>query len=120
MDGAGFAGDAMARGARAEVSELPRPANFSGTWIEAEHGRRALAVASRNFYGRPDERIFFTGITGTNGKTTVAYLVEAILRAAGFVTGVMGTIENRMVNEVRLAPNTTPESLDVMRFADEL
>lgn len=120
VDGAGFAQEAIARGACAVVSELPRPANFAGTWIEAEHGRRALAVAARNFYKHPDERIHFTGITGTNGKTTTAFLVDAILREAGFVTGLIGTIEYRLAGEKRDAPNTTPESLDIMRFAWEL
>ena len=120
MDGAGFARDAMDRGALAVVSELPRPSDFGGIWIEVEHGRRALATAARNFYGRPDERIHFTGVTGTNGKTTTSYLIDAILREAGFVTGLIGTIEYRLAGERRNAPNTTPESLDTMQFAAEL
>jgi UDP-N-acetylmuramoyl-L-alanyl-D-glutamate--2,6-diaminopimelate ligase len=119
-DGAGFARDAMARSALAVVSELPRPPDFAGVWIEVEHGRRALATAARNFYRRPDERIHFTGITGTNGKTTTSYLIDAILREAGFVTGLIGTIEYRLARERRDAPNTTPESLDTMQFAAEL
>jgi len=120
VDGTGFAQEAMARGARAVVSELPRPAGFEGTWIEAEHGRRALAAAARNFYGHPDERVHFTGITGTNGKTTTSFLIDSILREAGFVTGLIGTIEYRLAGERRDAPNTTPESLDTMQFAAEL
>ena len=62
----------------------------------------------------------FTGITGTNGKTTTAYLIETLLRAAGKITGLIGTIEYRLAGEVRPSPNTTPESLDIMRFASEL
>jgi UDP-N-acetylmuramoyl-L-alanyl-D-glutamate--2,6-diaminopimelate ligase len=120
VDGAGFAQNAMTRGALAVVSEQPGPPDFAGTWIEAEHGRRALAVASRNFYGRPDERVHFTGITGTNGKTTTSFLIDSILREAGFVTGLIGTIEYRLAGERRDAPNTTPESLDIMQFAAEL
>lgn len=120
LDGTGFARDAMARGARAVVSELPSPVDFDGTWIEVEHGRRALATAAKNFYGRPDERIHFTGITGTNGKTTTSFLIDAILREAGLVTGLIGTIEYRLAGERRDAPNTTPESLDIMQFATEL
>ena len=85
-----------------------------------EHGRKALAVAARNFYGRPDERVHFTGITGTNGKTTTAYLIDAILRRAGAPTAMIGTIEYRIGEETRKAPNTTPESLDVIRLAAEL
>jgi UDP-N-acetylmuramoyl-L-alanyl-D-glutamate--2,6-diaminopimelate ligase len=123
VDGRQFAQDALAKGALAIASELPRPAEFTGalgTWIHVEHGRQALAIASRTFYHRPDERIFFTGITGTNGKTTTAYLIETLLRAAGKTTGLLGTIEYRLAGEVRPSPNTTPESLDIMRFASEL
>jgi UDP-N-acetylmuramoyl-L-alanyl-D-glutamate--2,6-diaminopimelate ligase len=120
LDGAAFAAEAMARGACAVVSELPRPLGFEGAWIEAEHGRRGLAVAARNFYQHPDERIHFTGITGTNGKTTTSFLIDAILREAGLVTGLIGTIEYRLAGERRDAPNTTPESLDTMQFAAEL
>jgi UDP-N-acetylmuramoyl-L-alanyl-D-glutamate--2,6-diaminopimelate ligase len=120
LDGAGFARDAISLGARAVVSELPRPVDFSGTWVEVEHGRRALALAARNFYERPDEKVHFTGITGTNGKTTTSFLLDAILRAAGFVTGLIGTIEYRLAGERREAANTTPESLDTMQFAAEL
>jgi UDP-N-acetylmuramoyl-L-alanyl-D-glutamate--2,6-diaminopimelate ligase len=120
VDGRRFAQDVLDRGALAVVSELARPEGFAGPWIEVEHGRRALAIASRAFYQRPDERVHFTGITGTNGKTTTAWLADAILRQAGFVTGLIGTIEYRLADDVLPAPNTTPESLDVMRFAAEL
>jgi UDP-N-acetylmuramoyl-L-alanyl-D-glutamate--2,6-diaminopimelate ligase len=125
VDGRRFAQDALERGACAVVSDLARPEGFPGVWIEVEHGRHALASAARNFYGRPDERIHFTGITGTNGKTTASYLIESILQAAGNVTGrnvtgLIGTIQYRLAGETLPAPNTTPESLDVMRFAAEL
>jgi UDP-N-acetylmuramoyl-L-alanyl-D-glutamate--2,6-diaminopimelate ligase len=120
VDGRRFAAEAIARGACAVVSDLASPAGFTGRWIEVEHGRHALATAARNFYRRPDERVQFTGITGTNGKTTTSYLIEAVLRQAGFVTGLIGTIEYRLAGERRPAPNTTPESLDLMRFAAEL
>jgi len=120
VDGHAFARDAAARGALAVVSEHPAPADFAASWIEVKHGRRALARASRNFYNQPDERVLFTGITGTNGKTTTSYLVDAIFREAGLITGLIGTIEYRLAKEILPAPNTTPESLDVMRFAAEL
>ncbi|MGH9558989.1 MAG: Mur ligase family protein, partial [Bryobacteraceae bacterium] len=120
-DGREFARDALARGARAVVSELPPPANnFQGTWIPVEHGRRAMAIAARNFYHRPDERVSFTGITGTNGKTTTSYLTDSILRTAGFATALIGTIEHRLLGEPIHSANTTPESLDVMRIAADL
>jgi UDP-N-acetylmuramoyl-L-alanyl-D-glutamate--2,6-diaminopimelate ligase len=119
-DGRKFTNDALSRGACAIVSESPCPEGFIAPWIEVEHGRHALAVSARNFYRQPDERVALTGITGTNGKTTTAYLIDAMLRAAGKTTAMIGTIEYRMAGETRPAPNTTPESLDIMRLASEL
>ncbi|HLH44518.1 MAG TPA: UDP-N-acetylmuramoyl-L-alanyl-D-glutamate--2,6-diaminopimelate ligase [Bryobacteraceae bacterium] len=120
VDGARFASEAMAKGALAVASASPRPPDFEGPWIELEDGRRALATASANFYNHPDLRIRFSGITGTNGKTTTAYLLESILREAGFTTGLISTVEYRIRDDVWPAPNTTPEPLDTMRFAAEL
>jgi UDP-N-acetylmuramoyl-L-alanyl-D-glutamate--2,6-diaminopimelate ligase len=119
-DGRSFAEQAMKAGAVAVVSELAAPAEFHGAWIEVEHGRHALAFAARNFYGRPDEQIRLTGITGTNGKTTTSYLVDSILRAAGRITALVGTIEYHLGDRVLPAVNTTPESLDLYRLLAEL
>ncbi|MBV9771894.1 MAG: UDP-N-acetylmuramoyl-L-alanyl-D-glutamate--2,6-diaminopimelate ligase [Bryobacterales bacterium] len=119
-DGREFAREAIDQGALAAVSELPAPEGFSARWIEVEHGRQALALASRNFYGDPAERLKLTGITGTNGKTTTSFLIDSILRAVGMTTALIGTIEYRLAGEVRPAVNTTPESLDLYRLFDEL
>jgi UDP-N-acetylmuramoyl-L-alanyl-D-glutamate--2,6-diaminopimelate ligase len=120
VDGGAFAAAALGRGALAVVSESPRPADFDGPWIQVEHGRRALAVAARNFFGKPDERIAITGITGTNGKTTTAYLLDSILRAAGHTTALAGTIEYRMAGKAITAVNTTPESPELFRLFSDL
>src|ERR1700733_14912581 len=87
-DGREFARQAVEKGAVATVSELRAPDGFLGRWIEVEHGRQALALAARNFYGNPasgspDARLKLTGVTGTNGKTTTTFLIDAVLRAAG-------------------------------------
>jgi UDP-N-acetylmuramoyl-L-alanyl-D-glutamate--2,6-diaminopimelate ligase len=119
-DGREFAQQAVDRGAVAVVSELQAPAGFGGRWIEVEHGRQALALAARNFYGSPDSRLKLTGVTGTNGKTTTTFLIDAVLRAAGLTTALVGTIEYRLAGEVRPAVNTTPESLDLYRLFQEL
>jgi UDP-N-acetylmuramoyl-L-alanyl-D-glutamate--2,6-diaminopimelate ligase len=119
-DGREFAQQAIEKGAVATVSELPAPDGFRGRWIEVEHGRRALALVGRNFYRNPPERLMLTGVTGTNGKTTTTFLIDAVLRAAGMTTALVGTIEYRLANEVRPAVNTTPESLDLYRLFDEL
>ncbi|HTS51232.1 MAG TPA: UDP-N-acetylmuramoyl-L-alanyl-D-glutamate--2,6-diaminopimelate ligase [Bryobacteraceae bacterium] len=119
-DGRQFAQEAIAKGAVAVVSELPAPEGFQGTWLEAEHGRQALATAARNFYDHPDQRLGLTGVTGTNGKTTTTFLIDSILRAAGKTTALVGTIEYRLAGELRPAVNTTPESLDLYRIFHEL
>ena len=115
-DGRQFAEDALARGAVAVASESECPA----PWVQVEHGRQALALAARNYYGKPDERLGLTGITGTNGKTTTAYLIDSMLRAAGRTTALVGTIEYHLAGRVLPAVNTTPESLDLVRLFWEL
>jgi len=119
-DGRAFAQQAVENGALAVLSELPQPEDFEGFWIEVERGRQALALAARNFYDRPDERLVLTGITGTNGKTTTAYLVDSVLRAAGQTTALVGTIQYQLAGQSMTAVNTTPESLDLFRIFREL
>src|ERR1019366_5541891 len=70
------------------AAEKPRP---GVAWAVVPHGRRALARVSANFYKKPAERIAITGITGTNGKSTTAFLVESILTAAGRKSALIGT-----------------------------
>jgi UDP-N-acetylmuramoyl-L-alanyl-D-glutamate--2,6-diaminopimelate ligase len=84
-----------------------------------EHGRRALAELTAAVLGHPERKLAVSAVTGTNGKTTTAYLLDQILRAAGRKTVLMGTVETRVVNEVRESPHTTPESRDILQvFAD--
>jgi UDP-N-acetylmuramoyl-L-alanyl-D-glutamate--2,6-diaminopimelate ligase len=119
-DGREFAAQAMQKGAVATVSALPPPDGFLGRWIEVEHGRQALALGARNFYRSSTKRLKLTGVTGTNGKTTTTFLIDAVLRAAGMTTALVGTIEYRLAGQVRPAVNTTPESLDLYRLFEEL
>jgi UDP-N-acetylmuramoyl-L-alanyl-D-glutamate--2,6-diaminopimelate ligase len=81
--------------------------------LQVEHGRRALAQASAAFYGHPERKLAATGITGTNGKTTTAYLLESLLNQAGRKTVLIGTIEYHVAGEVRPSIHTTPESRDL-------
>jgi UDP-N-acetylmuramoyl-L-alanyl-D-glutamate--2,6-diaminopimelate ligase len=119
-DGAQFAYAALQKGAIAVVSDRPAPAGFAGTWLQVAHGRFALATAARNFYNKPDQRLALTAITGTNGKTTTAMLADSILRAAGKITALIGTIEYHLAGSVLPAVNTTPESLDLFSMLAEL
>jgi UDP-N-acetylmuramoyl-L-alanyl-D-glutamate--2,6-diaminopimelate ligase len=119
-DGRRFAADALARGAVAVVSESEAPPELAERWLQVRHGREALSLVARNFYGRPDERLRITGITGTNGKTTTSYLIDSVLREAGHTTALLGTIEYHLAGRVLKAVNTTPESLDLFRLFAEL
>jgi UDP-N-acetylmuramoyl-L-alanyl-D-glutamate--2,6-diaminopimelate ligase len=87
--------------------------------LEVEHGRRALAQASACFFGHPERQLAATGITGTNGKTTTAFLVEALLNAAARTTVLVGTIEYHVAGEVRPSLHTTPESRDLFELMAE-
>jgi len=87
--------------------------------VEVEHGRRALAEASTAFFGHPERRMAATGITGTNGKTTTAFLTEALLNAAERKTVLVGTIEYHVAGEIRPSAHTTPESRDLFELMAE-
>jgi UDP-N-acetylmuramoyl-L-alanyl-D-glutamate--2,6-diaminopimelate ligase len=120
VDGRTFAEKAVASGAVAVVSELPAPDGISAPWIQVEQGRQALGIASKNYYGKLDERIPLVGVTGTNGKTTTNYLIDSILRTAGRTTLLAGTIEYHLASKILPAVNTTPESLDLHRLLSDL
>ena len=119
-DGNKFIDQAIAAGAVAVVTdsavEKPR---LNVAWAVVPNGRRALARVSANFHKKPAERIGVTGITGTNGKSTTAFLLESILTAAGRKTALIGTIEYHVAGKVLPAPHTTPEALELNRIFNE-
>ncbi len=120
--GVEFVRDALARGARAVLSDVPRPAwlPVEVAWIRVEEPRGAAGVLARECYGRPDERIKLVGITGTNGKTTVSYLLESIARAAGVRTGRIGTVGYGFDGTEEKASHTTPEAPDLYRLLRDM
>jgi UDP-N-acetylmuramoyl-L-alanyl-D-glutamate--2,6-diaminopimelate ligase len=119
-DGNRFIDQAIAAGAVAVVTDSAAEAPRSSVaWAQVVDGRRALARLSANFYKRPAERIANTGITGTNGKSTTAFLIESILLAAGRKTALVGTIEYHVAGKILPAPHTTPESLELNRLLAE-
>lgn len=81
-----------------------------------EHGRRALAEASAAVMGYPQKKLALSAVTGTNGKTTTAFLLESMLRSVGRTCVLIGTIEIHVAGEVRESPHTTPESRDVLEI----
>ena len=124
-DGAQFAAQAIAVGALAVVTDAAESFDtlaqqFPRTpLVLVPHGRRALATLSANLYNHPEEQIALSGVTGTNGKTTTVFLLDAMLRAAGRGTVMAGTIEYRVAGDVRPSPHTTPESRDLLRLLAE-
>jgi UDP-N-acetylmuramoyl-L-alanyl-D-glutamate--2,6-diaminopimelate ligase len=119
-DGNKFIDQAIAAGAAAIVTDSatqkPRP---EVAWAQVPHGRRALARLSANFYKKPAERLAIVGITGTNGKSTTAFLLESILAAAGRKSALIGTIEYHVAGKTLPAPHTTPEALELNRILGE-
>jgi UDP-N-acetylmuramoyl-L-alanyl-D-glutamate--2,6-diaminopimelate ligase len=116
QDGHAFLADAAGRGATAAVVEEDpaRLAVPSGlTVVRVGNSRSALAQLAARFFAHPSRRLRLVGITGTNGKTTTAYLVEAILRAAGHRVGLLGTIEYRCGATTFPGERTTPEASDL-------
>ena len=114
QDGRRFIPEALARGARVVVAEGddPLPGDERGR-ILVPSAREALGRLADAYFGHPSGALLVVGITGTNGKTTTSYLVEAILSGMGMKTGVIGTIEYRVGAEARAAGQTTPEAVEL-------
>ena len=119
-DGYDFIPDAMRQGAVGIISERNTKKGLEGAWARVDNTRRCLALAARNFYNRADRRLQLVGVTGTNGKTTVCYLLEAMLQAAGRSPGLLGTIEYHLGERHLESTHTTPESLELHEIFSEL
>jgi UDP-N-acetylmuramoyl-L-alanyl-D-glutamate--2,6-diaminopimelate ligase len=117
-DGHDFAPQAVENGAVALVVE--RPLDLAVPQLVVESARTSMPIAADAFFGRPTEQLQVAGVTGTNGKTTTAFLLYAILAAAGRRPGLLGTIESRVGGERRPAIRTTPEAIDLQRTFREM
>ncbi len=112
FDGHSFIEKAVEQGALAIV--VSRDVNIEGvTVVKTEDTRKALALMSAEYFGRPAEKLKTIGITGTKGKTTSAFMIKAILEKAGIKTGIIGTIGIMIGNEITKTSNTTPESYEL-------
>ena len=118
-DGHDYIASAIANGARVVFcEELPEHAG-AVTTVLVDNARQAMAMVSSEFYGNPTRTMQTVGITGTNGKTTITYLLEAILNEAGLHPAVIGTLNYRFGSDLRQAPHTTPEALDLMKLVND-
>ena len=116
VDGHHYIEDAITRGARFIVHEKDYVAPPGVMAIRVKDSRRALGIMGRNFYKDPSSHLCLISVMGTNGKTTVTYMLESILEAAGYRVGVLGTVNYRFNNKVLPAPNTTPESYEMQKI----
>lgn len=118
QEGTRYVADALARGAVAvlagEVIEGAFPL------VVAANPRRAMALVAAQFHHWPASRMTVVGVTGTNGKTTTAYLVEAMAKAAGRRAGLVGTVEQRFGEHRRSSTHTTPESVELQALLAEM
>lgn len=119
-DGHNFVSEAVSRGARFVVHQKDIKIPEGVTAVQVPDSRRALGMLAKNYFGDPSGKLTLIGITGTSGKTTVTYLLESILTAAGFCCGVLGTVNYRYLGRVLPAPNTTPESYEMQKILREM
>ena len=120
VDGSEYIEEAARRGAVAAVSESPSVFGPHFPYVQVSDARLAMAQLSHAFYGHPAERLSLVGITGTNGKTTVGFMLRAILREAGRKPGLIGTVRYEIGQRVLPASRTTPESPDIQSMLSQM
>lgn len=120
QDGYDFIDEALQNGAHAVLTNREKPDVFPQTWIQISDEREALGLCSANYYGHPSKELKIVGITGTKGKTTVSYILEQILKNAGCVPGVIGTISYRGPGLDVNAERTTPEANDMQKMLRQM
>jgi UDP-N-acetylmuramoyl-L-alanyl-D-glutamate--2,6-diaminopimelate ligase len=120
VDGHDFITSAIDRGAAAIICERNGFSSPRATKIKVPDVREALARAAASFYQHPSTKLQVIGVTGTNGKTTVAFMVKEVLEAAGVKTGLLGTVRYEIGDRVIPAARTTPEALEVQQMMAQM
>jgi len=118
-DGRGHIAEALRRGAAVLVFEGSFIDNSRATQVRVSGARLALAHLSAAFYDHPTKSLYLSGVTGTNGKTTLTYLLESLWQTVGRKTAIVGTINRRVGSTITPAGQTTPESRDLQKFFAE-
>ncbi|MDR0368618.1 MAG: UDP-N-acetylmuramoyl-L-alanyl-D-glutamate--2,6-diaminopimelate ligase [Bacteroidales bacterium] len=120
-DGHHFIEQAIEKGAVAVVVEhLPEKLHDDITYLQVENSSYALALLADNFFDQPSRKLQLTGITGTNGKTTVATLLYRLFSDLGFKAGLLSTVENKIGQETVLATHTTPDAIKINRLLAQM
>jgi len=121
VDGHNYIDNAIEQGAIAVVCErLPKTLNKSVSYIVVEHSNAALAIMASNFYGHPSANLKLIGITGTNGKTTIASLLYQLFKNAGYKVGLLSTVVIKVDTKEYKATHTTPDSISINRYLKEM
>lgn len=114
VDGHQFISQVVAAGAAAVVCEvLPEELNEQTVYIQVENTAIAAALMAHNFYGHPSEKLKLVGVTGTNGKTTIATLLFKLFSALGYTCGLVSTVQNQIGDTVIPATHTTPDAISL-------
>lgn len=120
-DGHAFINRAIALGAKAIICEdMPKDLSSHITYIQVVDAGYALGIAVANFYGNPSSRLKLIGVTGTNGKTTVATLLYKLFVALGFRVGLLSTVQNKINDQVTEATHTTPDPLSLNKLLEDM
>lgn len=117
-DGHRFVDDALRRGALAVVSERPPSPSFPSelTWVVTPDARKAVGILAARAAGDPSRKMSLVGITGTNGKTTTAFLIDGLLRRLGAPSAMLGTVVARIADRSWPTRHTTPEAPTIQNF----
>lgn len=120
-DGHDYIGQAIRQGAVAVLAEkMPAGRQEGIVYVEAENSAAAAGRVAHNFYGRPSERLKLVGVTGTNGKTTIATLLYKLFTRLGYRCGLISTVENRLGEEVLTATHTTPDPVALNQLLNRM
>lgn len=121
VDGHGFISAAVQKGVSVVVAEqLPENVEEGVTYVQVDDSAFALGVAAANFYGNPSRNLRLVGVTGTNGKTTVATLLYQLFKQLGYQAGLISTVQNLVDNEAVPATHTTPDPVALNRLLAEM
>lgn len=120
VDGHDFINSAIGRGAAAIICERNGFTSPRATKVIVADAREALALAAAAFYGRPADKLKLVGVTGTNGKTTVAFMVKHLLTASGVPTALLGTVHYEIGQRIIPAQRTTPEALEIHQMMEQM
>ena len=121
VDGHEFIKKAIDKGAHAIICEnIPNSLVNGVTYVQVENSSEALAIMASNFYGNPSENLKLIGVTGTNGKTTIATLLYQLFKKSGYKVGLLSTVKIYVDNKEHKATHTTPDSLTINKFLKEM